>query len=216
MNVFKALTRIGKGKVDRTPGTAIRVYDVPQRDDQSGAAAVKGTEVAIWRPPVMLDMQGRSIPGVSKALIARYLVSATSALAEADLGPVSVEWKAQVGRFVETEFTVHAWGQLVTLIHPIAPVSQELANTWEMYKGAMARKVRELHKGHQKFGDANRILDLVEQKLENLRDEDVPQFSDAEFLFLDAAFHQAKVLSALIPVSDVEAEEVVGESMTVG
>jgi len=217
MRVLGALARrtLGSGPKSGT-ATAIKVYDIPQRADQPGAAAVQGTEVAIWRPPVMLDMNGRSVPGVSKELIARYLVQTTAALAESDLGPVSVEWKEQVGRFVETEFTVHAWGQQVEIVHPVAPVSQDLANAWEIYKGGMATKVRELHKGHQKFDAANRMLDLAVRRLEQLRDSNTPQFSDAEFLFLQAAMMQARVLSALIPVSEVEAEEVVGTGMRVG
>jgi len=76
--------------------------------------------------------------------------------------------------------------------------------------------VRELHKGHQKFSEANRMLDLAVRRLEQLRDSEWPQFSDAEYLFLQAAFQRARVLSALIPVSDVEAEEVVGTQMSVG
>ena len=170
---MKAIKMLGalvrRGTDSKASGTAkaIKVYDIPQQADQPGAAAVKGMEVAIWRPPVMLDAEGRSVPGVSKELIARYLVQTTAALAEADLGPVSVEWRAQVGRFVETVFTIHAWGQSVEIVHPVAAVSQDLANAWEIYKGGMATKVRELHKGHQRFAEANRMLDLAVRRLED-------------------------------------------------
>jgi len=219
MRVLGGLVRRRKVDARREPAQetakAIKVYDMPQRVDQPGAAAVKDMEVAIWRPPVMLDAEGRSVPGVSKALIARYLVQTTAALAEADLGPVLVEWRAQVGRFVETSFTIQAWGQSVEIVHPVAPVSQELANTLEVYIGGMARKVQELHKGHQRFTEANRLLGVAVKRLEQLRDSRTPQFSDAEYLFLSAAVRQAQVMSALVPVSEVESEEVVGTEMRV-
>jgi len=192
------------------PATRVVVYDLPDDGKTPGAAAVKGTEVAIWRPPVMLDSRGRTLPGVSKDLVARYLVSTTAALAEADLGPVTVEWRQQEGRFVETAFMIHAWGQEVEIVHPIAPVSQKLANTWETYKSGVALKVRELHKGHQRFDEANRLIRRAIRNLEHLRDDDVPHFSDAEYLFLQAAFQRAIVLSALVPVGEAEPEEVVG------
>jgi len=222
MKAIKLLGALVKGKGSRPSGTAkaIQVYDMPvPRPDQPpapAAAAVKGTEVAIWRPPVLLDPQGRTIPGVSKQLVAKYLVQTTAALAEADLGAVSVEWKEQVGRFVETRFTIHAWGQELDIVHPVAAVSQDLANVFTVYISGMARKVQQLHKGHQRFGEANRLLALAVEKLDLLRDSDLPQFSDAEYLFVSAAVRQAQVLSALVPVSALESEVVVGTEFRVG
>ena len=195
--------------------TAVVVYDVPDRPDAPGAAAVKGREVCIFRPPVLLDAAGRTMPGVSKVLVARYLVATTAALTESDLGPVVVEWKEQEGRFVTTCFTIEAWGQKIEIVHPVAAVSQKLANAWDTYKCGIALKTRELHKGHQRFGMANRMIGAASEKLEQLRDDDVPHFSDGEYLFLQAAMYQAKVLSALIPVGQAEAEEVVGEATLV-
>jgi hypothetical protein len=199
------------------PRTQVVVYDLPPDgpDAQQGAAAVKGNQVAIWRPPVLLDPKGRTRPGVTKELVARYLVSTTAALAEADLGPVTVEWRAQEGRFVETAFTIHAWGQEVEVVHPIAPVSQDLADAWELYKAGVALKVRELHKGHQRFDQANATIRRATRNLERLRDDDVPHFSDAEYLFLQAAFQRGIVLSALVPVGEAEPEEVVGTAVDV-
>lgn len=194
--------------------THIVVYDLPDNGND-GAAAVKGTEVAIWRPPVMLDPMGRTLPGVSKNLVARYLVSTTAALADADLGPVLVEWKTQTGRFMEATFTVQAWGQSVDIVHPIAAVSQDLANTWEIYKAGMALKVREIHKGHQHYGKANDMIRRASRKLEQLRDDNLPHFNDAEYLFLQAGFLQAQVMSALLPVSQMEPEAVIGTAASV-
>mgnify|MGYP000464241363 CR=1 FL=1 len=207
---------LGRGKSSKAnsnpPARQITVHTLTDNGRHEGAAAVKGTEVAIWRPPVMLDHAGRTLPGVSKDLVARYLVATTAALADADLGPVTVEWRHQEGRFCETAFLIHAWGQEVEIVHPIAPVSQKLADTWEIYKTGVALKVRELHKGHQRFGEANRLIGVAVRNLEGLRDDQVPHFSDSEYLFLQAAFQRAKVLSALVPVGQAQPETVVGTS----
>jgi len=219
VNIIKAVKTAMTGKPTRStkPNTQIQVYDVPHGiGDESTAAVNIGTnEVAIFRPPVMMDQHGNTVPGVSKELVARYLVQTTAALTEADLGPVTVEWKEQCGRFVATEFTIQAWGQKLAIVHPVAQISQALANTWDMYKSGIAAKARELHKGHQRFGQANQTLRLAVRRLEQLRDDNVPQFSDAEYLFLQAAFQSAQVMSALIPVSEHQAEEVIGTRMTV-
>ena len=203
-----------KRKTRAKTQTAVVVYDVPDANAPS-AGAVKGREVAIWRPPVLLDPQGHTMPGVSKQLIARYLVSTTSALADADLGPVTVEWKEQEGRFVKTQFTIQAWGQQVQVVHPVAPVSQRLANALELYVAGMALKVRELHKGHQRFDRANEMLVRASRGLERLRDDEVPHFADSEYLFLQTEVLRAQVMSALIPVGQAAAEEVVGTATMV-
>ena len=204
-----------KRESSKEQNTSVVVYDLPAVDADNAGAAVRGREVAIFRPPVMLDPQGRTLPGVSKDLVARYLVSTTAALADADLGPVTVEWKAQEGRFMEATFTVQAWGQSVDIVHPIAPVSQRLANAWEMYKSGIALKVRELHKGHQRFGQANDLIRRASRQLEKLRDDDLPHFNDAEYLFLQTGFQQAVVMSALVPVGKAEAEAVIGSTTSV-
>ena len=209
------MLRLGSRHTKRTPKTNVVVYDLPQADSAEAAAAVKGREVAIFRPPVLLDAAGRTLPGINKDLVARYLVNTTAALAEADLGPVTVEWLEQQGRFVNTRFTIQAWGQTVEIVHPVAPVSQKLANAWEIYKGGIALKVRELHKGHQRFAQANEMIMHAVRRLEQLRDDDTPHFSDAEYLFLQAEFQRAQVLSALVPVGDAVSEEVVGTQANV-
>jgi len=208
---------LGRGKSSKRSqqGTKVIVYDLPDTD-RAEAAAVQGREVAIFRPPVLLDPQGRTLPGISKDLVARYLVHTTAALAEADLGPVTVEWLEQTGRFVNTRFSIAAWGQAVEIVHPAAPVSQRLANAWEIYKGGIALKVRELHKGHQRFDQANALIAQACRRLDQLRDDDVPQFSDAEFLFLQSEFNRARVMSALVPVGQAQAEEVIGTRANVG
>jgi len=219
VNIGKALIAVLKQTRPEpsAPKHQIQVYDVPSGigDNSTGAVNIDTREVAIFRPPVMLDQNGHTVPGVSKDLIARYLVHTVAALADADLGPVTVAWKEQCGRFVNTSFAIQAWGQSVEIVHPIDPVSQDLANAWDMYKSGIARKVREMHKGHQKFGEANKLVRLAIRRLEQLRDNEFPQFSDAEYLFLQAAFQRAQVMSALIPVSGHSAEEVIGTYLTV-
>jgi hypothetical protein len=51
--------------------------------------------------------------------------------------------------------------------------------------------------------------------LERLRDDDVPHFNDAEYLFLQAGFQHAIVMSALVPVGKAESEVVIGTMASV-
>ena len=186
----------------------VQVFDLEPLPEYQGDGAVKGRQVALWRPPVMLDTSGQTMAGVSKDLVAHYLVATTSALAKADLGPVTVEWKGQEGRFATTTLTIHAWGQAVDLLHPVATISQKLANALEHYRSGMATKVRELHKGHQNFDEANAAIRRAVRQVEKLRDDETPHFNDAEFLFIQANLSKASVMSALIPVSEQAPEDV--------
>jgi hypothetical protein len=194
----------------------VKVYDLEPLPEYRGDGAIKGRQVALWRPPVMLDQAGRTMPGISKELIAHYLVATTSALARQDLGPVSVEWGEQQGRFATTELTIHAWGQAITVMHPIATISQDLANALEHYRAGMAHKVRELHKGHQRLDEANAAIRRSMRQVEKLRDDDLVHFSDAEYLFLQANLSKALTLSALIPVSDQAPEPVFDGLVIIG
>jgi hypothetical protein len=115
----------------------------------------------------MLDQAGRTMPGVSKELVAQYLVATTSALAKADLGPVSVEWKEQQGRFATATLTIHAWGQAVDVLHPVATISQGLANALEHYQAGLTLKVRRLHKGHQAYEEANAHIQQAMRRLKS-------------------------------------------------
>jgi len=193
----------------------IKLFDLADGDEMMSTGAVRGNEVAIFRPPVMLSPDGKTMPGVSKDLVARYLVATTAALADADLGAVTVEWRAQEGRFCETAFHIPTWGTTIEIVHPIAPVSQNLANAWEVYKGGIALKARELHKGHQRFGDANTLIARAMRDVERLRDDDVPHYSDSEYLFLQTSFQKALVMSALLPDSGAQPEQVMGTSANV-
>lgn len=203
MNVFDLITR------------PIKVYDLEPLPEYRGDGAVRGREVALWRPPVMLDTRGRTMPGVSKELIAHYLVATTNALARSNLGVVTIEWKGQEGRFAATTLTIHAWGQAIDILHPVAVISQELANALEFYRAGMANKVRELHRGHQTFDEANGQIRRALREVEKLRDDLSPHFNDAEFLFIQASLSQALVLSALVPVADRPPEQTIGSSVTV-
>jgi hypothetical protein len=185
-----------------------RVFALEPLPEYRGDGAVRGREVAIWRPPVLLDVNGRSMAGVSKALVADYLVATTSALAQSDLGPVTVTWKEQEGRFATVMMDIHAWGQSVTIMHPISLISQELADAMQHYTAGMANKVRQLHKGHQNLDEANRQIRQCMRRVERLRDDDRPHFNDAEYLFVMAQLNRALTLTALIPVSETPAEDV--------
>jgi hypothetical protein len=194
----------------------VKVFDLEPLPEYTGDGAVKGRQVALWRPPVMLDTVGRTMPGVSKDLIAKYLVATTSALARQDLGPVTVEWQGQEGRFATTTLTIHAWGQSVDVLHPISVISQDLANALEHYRAGMAHKVRELHKGHQDMSDANASIRRAMRQVEKLRDDNIVHFSDAEYLFVQANLSQSLTMSALVPVSDQEPEDVFKDFVVIG
>ena len=210
-----------KKKVQEKEQHSVVLYDLPgnQGAEMISGAAIKGNQVSIFRPPVLLSPDGKTMPGVSRELVARYLVSMTSALADSQLGPVTVEWVIQEGRFCKTAFHIPTWGTTINMVHPIAPISQALANVWEVYRGGMALKARELHKGHQQFADANATIEHSIQMIERLRDDSRPHFTDAEYLFLQAEFAEAKVLSALLPYdqeSDPQAAQLVGEHESIG
>lgn len=193
----------------------VQIIDLEPLPEYQGDGAVKDRQVALWRPPVMLDTSGNTMAGVSKDLVAQYLVATTSALAKADLGPVTVEWKAQQGRFATTTLTIHAWGQAVDVLHPVATISQPLANALEHYRSGMANKVRELHKGHQHYDEANAAIRRAIRQVEKLRDDDTPHFNDAEFLFIQTNLSNTLIMSALVPVSDQEPEDVFSQAVTV-
>lgn len=194
----------------------VKVFDLEPLPEYAGDGAVKGRQVALWRPPVMLDPAGRTMPGVSKDLIAHYLVATTSALARQDLGPVTVEWQGQEGRFATTTLTIHAWGQSVDIMHPISLISQDLANALEHYRAGMAHKVRELHKGHQSLDEANAAIRRAIRQVDKLRDDDIVHFSDAEYLFVQANLSKSLTMSALVPVSDQEPEDVFKDFVVIG
>lgn len=198
---------------------------VVHRPEGTGDAEIRGREVRIWRPPVMLDKNGNTMPGVSKQMIANYLVSTTSALTETDLGAVTVTWKEQQGRFATTDLTIHAWNQTMTILHPIAPVDQDVQDVLGKYQRGIIGKVRELHKGHQSFRRANQEIQTAIGELEKLRDSHRPMFNDVEYMFVRTTLSDALVLSALVPAPvqdnhnvfepeeepDVEAYPVLGE-----
>jgi hypothetical protein len=183
--------------------------------DALGDGLVRGRSVQLWRPPVMFDAEGRTMPGVTRDLVAQYLVSSVSAITRTNVGPVSVEWVKQQGRFVTTHLMIHAWGQGVTVLHPVGIVSRELKHTHETYMGGMALKVRELHKGNQDFAEANRLIATALGKVHALRDDDTPHFNDAEFLFVVSGMTEGLTLSALIPVAKNGAEQAIGTRLTV-
>lgn len=171
-------------------------------------AAIKGKQVALWRPPHMIAPSGQTAPGVSKELIADYLVASTSAAIGSSMGPVTVKWDEQEGRFATVIVHVHAWNQQVKMLVPVGIVSQKLAAVVEQYREGLGTKVQELHKGRQMFGPANEQLARAMRALEHLRDDKDPQFSDQEYMFVAAAIGKALNLSAFIPVGKTPPENI--------
>ncbi len=193
--------------------TNVTIYDGREAHQEAGLVA--GRNVTLYRPPVQLDANGHSMPGVNKDLIGRYLVSTISMLAETNVGQVTVDWRAQQGRFVLTRFTIHAWDQFIDVLHPVAVVSQEVANIMDVYRAGISFKARELHKGHQEFTQANRLLRRAYAGMVRLHDDDITHVNDAEYLFILASLQEALVLSALVPVAPGEPEQVVGTRLVV-
>ena len=193
----------------------LTIYDDKPLPQLRGDGAIRGRQVALWRPPVMLDAAGRTLPGVSKDLIAHYLVHTTSALARNNLGPVTVEWKSQQDRFAVVTLTIQAWGSTIDCMHPIAIISQQLQNALEHYYAGMTLKVRELHKGHQAYDQANGMIGRAMREVEKLRDGIRPHFNDAEYLYIMGSLGQALTLSALIPVSEGGAEQAINTRVSV-
>jgi hypothetical protein len=200
--ISNALVRVGLREPD------IEVTALSPLPEFKGDGSVKGRSVQLWRPPVQLSLDGKTQHGVSRELIAGYLVAVTAALAQTDLGEVTVEWQKQVGRFVTVRLDIRSWGQSITVMHPIAIVTQDIANVFDMYAAGIAWKVRELHKGHQRLDQANQMIRRAMSKLEKLRDDDRPHVNDAEYLFVMTQFQKALALSALIPVADAPPEDV--------
>lgn len=198
--MFKQLVRLLTG---RSETRTVTVVDASaSRQEQTSDAKIHGRSVMIYRPPVMLNRAGEAMPGISKDLIANYLVSMTGALAEADLGAVSLEWAEQQGRFATTRMTIHAWEQEVEMLHPIAPISAELMDAMEVYRNGIVLMVRELHKGQQQYQAANLMLTQALDKVRQLRDAPYPHFNDAEFLFITAGVSRALTMSAFVPDSE--------------
>lgn len=198
-----------------TTRSIIIPHATPPTNDPDAGAAIVTQRVAIFRPPIILDEGGQPPIGMTKQLIAQYLVATTSAMADQDLGPVTVHWGTNVGRFVTTGFTVHAWGYKIDLVHPIGIVSQKLAEAWELYKDGIALKIQQMHRGHQTYDQANGKIRRAIQMLELLRDAQPPHMNPAEFLFLHACMNSALVLSALVPVEPTEAEQILGQTVEV-
>ena len=134
---------------------------------------------------------------------------------ELPLGPVTVTWKANKGRFVITGFNIHAWNYDVDILHPIGIISQPLANVWDLYKDGIALKLQQMHRGHAVYDKANAKIRRALRMLELLRDAPQPHFSDAEFIFLVAAMQSSLVLSAMVPVGNTPAEQVFNTSTKV-
>lgn len=213
MGILAKLT--GGKKKDRR---AITIYNREGHDDGiAGDVLVNGKrrEVAMFRPPVVLGPDGESLPGVDRQLVATYLVATTGMLAEVDLGPVRVDWKDRVGRFATATLNLETWGQSLTVMMPVHVISQQLEGIMAMYQEAVSEKARQIHKGHQDYSRPNQMLRRAAQRLEKLRDEPQPHFTDAEYLFVAGSLAHAQVMNALVPLPVGDGEAVIGQTARV-
>jgi len=190
--------------------------------DQSGQAEgvdfdaqVHDNRVALYRPPVVLDAQGRTAPGVTRDLVARYLAGTVARMTDVQMGPVNVTWKESTGRFVLAAYQVPTFDVGFEVIHPAGVVDQSVANVLDQYMAGICLKVLEMMKGHQRYDSANRLIRRARQRLENLRDVAPPVVTTPEYLFLDAQLSAALVLSALPHVPQGGGEPVIGQNAMV-
>lgn len=192
--------------------------NVPAVIDRSAEAAgvdydaqVRGNTVALYRPPVILDAQGRTAPGVSRELVGRYLAATVARMTDVQLGPVNVQWLEAQGRFVRASYQVPTFDVSFEVVHPAGIVDQCVADVLDQYMAGVCFKVLEMMKGHQRYDAPNRLIRRAHQRLETLRDVSPPVLTTPEYLFLDAQVSQALVLSALPHLPAGGGEQVVGE-----
>lgn len=178
-------------------------------------AQVQGSAVALYRPPVTLDAQGRTAPGVSRDLVARHLAATVARMTEVQLGPVNVQWKEAQGRFVLASYQVPTFDVAFEVVHPAGVIDQRVADALDQYLAGVCLKVLEMMKGHQRYDGANRQIRSAHRKLEQLRDVAPPVLTTPEYLFLDAALSAALVLSALPHLPAGGGEQVVGQGAAV-
>lgn len=171
--------------------------------------------IALFRPPVLLDQNGASQPGVDPQLIAGYLVSTIASLADVDFGPVECNWRGRVGRFAIAELNIQTWGQSLTIVQPVQVISQQVEGVMGMYQDALAAKARQMHRAHPDMTEPNAKLQRAAKLLERLRDDEHPHLTPGEHLFLVAQISKARVMNPLLPLPVDGSGAVIGESMRV-
>lgn len=192
--------------LDRTGDAAGVAYD----------AQVSGGTVALYRPPVVLDAAGKTAPGVSRDLVARYLAGTVARMTDVSMGPVNVQWKEATGRFVLAAYQVPTFDVGFEVVHPAGVIDQTVAATMDLYLAGTCLKVLEMMKGHQRYDRANGMIRSAHRRLEGLRDVATPVLTTPEYLFLDAHLSAALVLSALPHLPTGGGEAVIGTTASVG
>lgn len=178
-------------------------------------AQVQGNAVALYRPPVVLDAQGRTAPGITRELVANYLAATVARMTDVQLGPVNVQWLEAQGRFVLASYQVPTFNVSFEVAHPTGVIDQCVANVLDQYMAGICLKVLEMMKGHQRYDNANHLIRRAHRRLETLRDVAPPVLTTPEYLFLDTQFSKALVLSALPHLPEGGGEPVVGQMATV-
>ena len=203
-------------------GYEITVIDLPGQAEEFGLPSESGAvynsqqrQLALFRPPIVLDNAGHSAPDVDRQLIADYMAAQIGRIAGMDLGPVRIDWKERRGRFVSAYLYMLTWQQGFTVVLPVQTVSVQVEQVYKLYQQAMSLKIREMHKGHQDHSQSNILLDKVARHLERLRDDGHPHLTDAEYMFLSAAISRARIVNELLPLPVGGEEQVLGQTATV-
>jgi hypothetical protein len=112
---------------------------------------------------------------------------------------VAVEFVGHEGRFAAARFKVPAWGIEVDLCQPVAVVDAGVGRAFDVYREGISLKVREMHKGVQCYDTANARIQTALGQWRRLRQRDEVLYTDAEDMFVQAAFVNALTMSALTP-----------------
>jgi hypothetical protein len=147
--------------------------------------------------------------------VARYLAGTVARMTDVQLGPVNVQWKEALGRFVLAAYQVPTFDVAFEVVHPAGVVDQAVADTVDLYMAGTCLKVLEMMKGHQRYDRANGMIRAAHRRLEGLRDVAPPVLTTPEYLFLDAQLSAALVRSALPHLPVGGGDQVVGQSAAV-
>lgn len=165
-----------------------------------GPIQVRGREVVLFRPELVIDENGNTLPGVDRQLACNYLVGNLSLMLRERAAGASVDFVGAVGRFATARYTLPSWGVSLDVCQPVNLVTGDVSRTFDDYHAGLARKVREMRKGVQQFGEANAQIERALMRWQRLRNADQAHVNDPEWLYVKTALVNALVLNALVPV----------------
>ena len=198
------------------PRKAVVRYAGPGADQVDGPIMVRGREVVLHRPELIIDKDGSTLPGVDRQLACNYLVANLSLMLNERAAGASVEFVGAVGRFATARYTLPSWGVSLDVCQPVNLVTNDVARVFTDYHQGLAGKVREMRKGTQRFDAANTRITAALARWQRLRDADKAHVNDPEWLYVKTALVNALVLNALVPVPIDEGAALLDRGQEVG